>query len=94
MGKPEALSRRADHGTGSDDNSNITLLTPGLFAVRALEGLEVIREEQNIFRDIRKGTRDGEPEEAIAKVVKDLKATRSRTIRSVEWTLTDHILYF
>ena len=32
MGKPDALSRRADHGTGSNNNSNITLLTPGLFA--------------------------------------------------------------
>ena len=94
MGKPDALSRRADHGTGSDDNSNITLLTPGLFVVRAMEGLEVIREEQNIFRDIRKGTRDGEPEEAIAKVMKDLKATHSQTIRSAEWSLTDHVLYF
>ena len=62
--------------------------------VRVLEGLEVIGEERNILRDIRKGTRDGEPEEAIAKVVKDLKATRSRTIRSAEWTLTDHVLYF
>ena len=94
MGKPNALSRRADHGTRSDDNSNITLLTPGLFAVCALEGLEVIGEERDILRDIQKGTRDGEPEEAIAKVVKDLKATRSRTIRSAEWTLIDHILYF
>ena len=94
MGKPDALSRRADHGTGSDDNSNITLLTPGLFAVRALEGLEVTREEWDILWDIRKSTRDGEPEEAIAKVVKDLKATRSRTVRSAEWTLLDHVLYF
>ena len=42
----------------------------------------------------RKGTRDGELEEAIAKVEKDLKATRSWTIWSAEWTLTDHILYF
>jgi hypothetical protein len=40
MGKSDALSQRADHGTGSDDNTNIVLLTPGLFAVRALEGLE------------------------------------------------------
>ena len=94
MGKPNALSQRADHGTGSDDNSNITLLTPGLFAVRALEGLEVIGEEWDILRDISKGTRDGELEEAIAKVVKDLKATHSQTIWSAEWTLTDHILYF
>ena len=66
MGKPNALSRRADHGTGSNNNSNITLLTPGLFAVCALEGLEVIREEQDILQDIRKSTRDREPEEAIA----------------------------
>ena len=81
MGKPNALSRRVDHGTGSDDNSNITLLTPGLFAICALEGLEVTGEERNILQDIQKGTRDGEPEEAIAKVVKDLKATRSQIVR-------------
>ena len=49
MGKPNTLSRRADHGTGSNDNSNITLLTLGLFVVCALEGLEVTGEEQNIL---------------------------------------------
>ena len=94
MGKPNALSQRADHGTSSNDNSNITLLTPGLFAIHALEGLEVTREEQNILQDIRKGTRDREVEEAIVKVVKDLKATHSQTVRSAEWTLVDHVLYF
>ena len=72
-----SLSRRADHETGSNDNSNVTLLTPGLFAIRALEGLEVVREEWSILRDVQKGIRDGEPEEAIAKVVKELKATSS-----------------
>jgi len=40
MGKPDTLSHRSDHGTGADDNSNIILLTPKLFAVRTLEGLE------------------------------------------------------
>ena len=80
MGKPDALSRRADHGSGSEDNSNITLLTPGFFAVRALEGLEAIREERDIFKDIQKGTRDSEKEEAITKVVRELKATRNRTV--------------
>ena len=44
MGKPDALSRRADHGTGASDNSDIVLLAPKLFAVRALEGLEVAGE--------------------------------------------------
>ena len=82
MGKPDALSQRADHGTGSEDNSDITLLTPRFFAVRALEGLEVVGEEQDIFRDIQKGTRDGEPEEALAKVVKELKTTQSHSVHS------------
>ena len=49
MGKPDALSQRADHGIGSDDNSDITLLTPKLFAARALEGLEVAGSELDIL---------------------------------------------
>ena len=52
MGKLDAPSRRADHGTGLDNNSNIVLLTPSLLAVRALEGLEAVGEEQEIMRDI------------------------------------------
>ena len=94
MGKPDALSWHADHGTGSNDNSDITLLTPGLFAVRALEGLVAIGEDRDILRDVRRGVRDGEPEEAIAKVVKELKGSRTRSIRSLEWTLADGILSF
>ena len=84
MGKPDALSRRADHGDGSNDNSNLTLLTPGFFAVCALEGLELFGEEWELLRDIRKGTREGDHEEAVAKVAKELKATRSRSVRAVE----------
>ena len=45
MGKSDALSQRSDHGSGSDDNQNLTLLTLGLFAVRALEGLQVVGKE-------------------------------------------------
>ena len=94
MGKSDALSRRADHGSGSADNSNITLLTPGFFAIRALEGLEVVGEERDILRDIRKGTRDGEKEDAVAKVAKELKDVRGRTIRSAEWSIAEGVLYF
>ena len=94
MGKSDALSRRADHGAGSADNSNITLLTPDLFAVRALEGLKVVGEEQDIMKDVRRSTRDGEPEEAIAKMVRDLKETSSRSVRSAEWSLCENVLYF
>ena len=46
------------------------------------------------MKDIRKGTRDGENEEAIAKVVKELKTTHDRSVQSAEWSLTEGILYF
>jgi hypothetical protein len=94
MGKSDALSRRADHGTGSADNSDITLLTPAFFAVRALEGIQVAGEEQDIMRDVRRGTRDAEHEEAITKVVKELKAAGHRSVRSAEWSLAEGVLYF
>ena len=42
MGISDALSRCADHGSGTEDNSEITLLTPGFFSVYALEGLEIV----------------------------------------------------
>jgi hypothetical protein len=38
MGKPDALSRRADHGSGQGDNDNLTLLAPELFRIHALAG--------------------------------------------------------
>jgi len=49
MGKPDALSCRFDHGTGTNDNSDLVLLTPKLFAVRALEGLQFTGPEQDIL---------------------------------------------
>ena len=77
MGKPDALSRRADHGDGLNDNSNLTLLTLGFFAVCALEGLELFGEERELLKDICKGTGEGDHKEAVAKVVRELKATQS-----------------
>ena len=56
MGKPDALSRRADHGTSEGDNSDITLHTPKLFAIQALEGLQVVGPELDILQDICKGS--------------------------------------
>ena len=50
MGKSDALSRHADHGSGAEDNRDITLLTPNFFAVRALEGLEMEGQEQELLK--------------------------------------------
>ena len=56
MGKSDALSHRADHGSGAEDNRNITLLTPNFFAVQALEGLEMEGQERGLLKLIRKET--------------------------------------
>src|SRR6202522_1204988 len=94
MGKSDALSRRADHGSGTHDNEDIVLLTPDLFAVRALEGLELIGEEKEILKEIRKETESGEKEEAVAKAVKELRKTSVRSVRSSEWSRSQGLLYF
>ena len=72
-GKPDALSHQSDHGSRFRDNNDMVLLGPSLFAIYALEGLEVIGEEQDILKDIWKRAENGEKEEAVAKVAKELQ---------------------
>jgi len=102
MGKLDALSRRSDHGTGTNDNSDVVLLTPKLFAVRALEGLQFTRPEQDILQDIQQETKQPK-EEPVARAAQELRksstcssdpqngrnATASSTtaVASTSWTL-------
>jgi len=72
MGKPDALSRRADHRTGSNDNSNIVLLPLKLFVAQALEGLEFAGPKLDILQDIHKGVKQPE-EEPVARAVRQLQ---------------------
>jgi len=58
MGKPDALSRRANHRNGASDNKNIVLLRPEFLTIRALEGVELAGIEQKILSDIYKGNRN------------------------------------
>jgi len=67
MGKPDALSRKADHRNGASDNKNIVLLRPEFLAVCALEGVELTGVEQKILSNIHKGNQNGDQEEPIAK---------------------------
>jgi len=94
MGKTDTLSRQLDHGTGSEDNDNMVLLTPSFFTVRALEGLEAAGEEQGILKDIQKGTRDGEKEDPVARAARELQGSSACSIKSAEWSLSDGLLYF
>ena len=52
MGKPDALSRRADHGSGQSDNDNMTLLTPDLFHIHTLSAINIVGPEKKILTDI------------------------------------------
>jgi hypothetical protein len=72
MGKPDALSRRADHRSGQGDNNNLTLLAPELFRIHALAGTRLEGEERNILREVRCSLRDGVQEEVVAKVAREL----------------------
>jgi hypothetical protein len=94
MGKLDALSRRADHGDGSKDNRDLTLLTPNFFTVRALEGLEVVGQERDLLWLIRRETKGEELEDTVKQAVKALKSTSACSIHSSEWTEADGVLYF
>jgi len=67
MDKPDALSRRADHGNRASDNENVILLRLESLAVRALEGVELTGIEQKILSDIHKENQNGDQEKPIAK---------------------------
>jgi len=45
MGRPDTLSRRADHPKGADDNADCTLLTPEVFELRVMEAVMLEGEE-------------------------------------------------
>jgi len=94
MGKLDALSRRADHGNGASDNEDIVLLRPEFLAVCAMEGVELTGVEQKILSDIRKGNRNGDQEEPIAKAVRELRCSANGTVHSSEWSNIDGLLQF
>ena len=93
MGKYDALSWRSDHGSGAENNQNLTLLTPGLFSVRALEGLQMMGEEKNILREIQRAMEDQDQEVVVVKAVKELKKSLAKSVRSSEWSMENSLLY-
>jgi hypothetical protein len=95
MGKPDALSRRVDHGTGHDDNRDVTLLSPDLFRIHALSAMDIVGEERDILRDIRRSLRDDDQEEAVVKAAEKLRQDRTRgTVRSAEWSMANGLMMF
>src|SRR6266436_806176 len=79
MGRPDALSRQADHPRGAEDNADCTLLTPEVFELRATEAVTLEGEEAVFMKQIRQSDQYNDP------VVKALKALDAGELRSNEW---------
>jgi hypothetical protein len=95
MGKPDALSRRANHGSGQGDNNNLTLLALELFRIHALAGVRLEGDERNILREVRRSLKDDVQEESVAKAARELRKDKSRgTVKSAEWSESDGLLMF
>jgi hypothetical protein len=95
MGKPDALSRWADHGSGQGDNDNLTLLAPELFRIHALAGVRLEGDERNILRDVRRSLKVDDQEESVAKAARELRKDKGRgTIKSAKWSESDGLLMF
>ena len=94
MGKADALSRRSDHGLGTGDNENTTLLQPELFAIWALEGVAAVGEEQDLLQDIRGQLQNLGLEDSVAKAVTELRKWHTKLVQSAEWTEREGLLHF
>jgi hypothetical protein len=93
MGKPDALSRRADHPHGTDDNSNITLLTPERFHIQVLNTparTTLSTSEQDFLDRVRKCK---DLDDAVVKALKDLE-DNPKSLRSEEWARDKELVTF
>jgi hypothetical protein len=87
MGKPDTLSRWADHGSRQGDNDNLTLLAPELFRIHVLAGVRLEGDECNILREVWHSLKDDMQEESVVKAARKLWKDKGRgTIKSAEWS--------
>src|SRR5258707_3778199 len=88
MGRPDALSRRADHPRGAEDNVDCTLLTPEVFELRAMEAVTLEGEEAVFMEWIRQS------DQYDNLVVKALKALDAGELCSDEWTHAEEVVLY
>jgi hypothetical protein len=91
-GKPDALSRRADHKKGEDDNKNRVLLTPDFFRVRATEA-SAVRLEGLDVEFIERIKKCNDQDDAVVKALKELETSHGSMTYS-EWSREDGLILF
>src|SRR5258708_6439092 len=88
MGRPDALSRQADHPRGADDNVDFTLLTLEVFELRAMEAVTLEGEEAIFMEQIQQSDQYDDL------VVKALKALDAGELCSNEWTCAEGVVLY
>src|SRR5260221_9803947 len=88
MGRPDALSRQADHLKGADDNTDCTLLTPEVFELRVTEAVTLEGEEAVFMERIQQS------DQYDNLVVKALKALDAGELCSDEWTRAEEVVLY
>src|SRR5260221_1668167 len=88
MGRPDALSRQADHPKGVDDNTDCTLLTPEVFKLRVTEAVTLEGKEATFMECIQQSDQYNNP------VVKALKALDMGELCSNEWMCTEGVVLY
>ena len=92
-GKPDALSRRAGHERGENDNDGVTLLKPEFFKINANKrGHAVITgAERSLLRKIRESKEFDEP---VVKAAEELKKSAGDRIIGDEWAEEQGLILF
>jgi len=92
-GKPDALSRRPDHGKGENDNQDVILLKPEWFKIQALKQEHVILsgEESPLLQRIRNSK---DYDDRVVKAVEELRKSNTNSIDGAEWTEEQGLLLF
>lgn len=92
-GKPDALSRRPDHGKGENDNEDVVLLKPSLFRIQALKQghLLITGEEKSLLKKIRDAK---DLDDSVVKAVEELRQSGVRKVDGHEWAEEQGLILF
>jgi len=92
-GKPDALSRRPDHGRGESDNENVVLLKPEYFKIMALQQGHILLsgQERTLLHRIRENK---DYDENVVKAVEELRKSGSNRLDGAEWAEEQGLILF
>ena len=90
MGKADGLSRRPDWQEGiENDNKDRTLIKPEWVQKEVRRGEEMLIEEENLKKKIRKAQ---EGDKRVVKAVEELKQSGMKTLKDEEWSIKEELV--